>query len=296
LKRIATVSLMSDAGCHIALANLEEKLLELAENVEITHCQILRDEKKIPKNIDVALVEGAVRTDHDLEILSKLRDNSKTLVAFGSCACFGGVPSLCNLTNINELITYVYHQTATTSSGPTPSKNLPLLVERVRPIGELVRIDYMIPGCIPEEKEILGVISAALEGVPFELPRENVCEECQKERKGSLSKDIKRNYENLSDLSRCLLELGYLCVGPSTRAGCGARCPSFNIPCDGCRGPIDARWDQGVSMLDSLAAVAKERMRGFSLKTHSAIFHRYSFASSALQRLISNLDTRKEEM
>jgi len=296
LKRIATVSLMADAGCHIALANLEEKLLELAKNVEIAYCQILRDEKKIPKNVDVALVEGAARPGHDLEILSAVRDNSRALVAFGSCACFGGLPSLCNLTNLNELITYVYQQTATTSRGPIPSKNLPLLVERVRPIGELVRIDYMIPGCIPEEKEILGVISAALEGVPFELPRKSVCEECKKERKGVLNGEIKRNYESPRDSSRCLLELGYFCVGPSTRAGCGARCPSFNIPCDGCRGPVDVKWDQGVSMLDSLAAVAKERLTAFSLKTHSAIFHRYTFASSALQRLISNLERRKEEM
>jgi F420-non-reducing hydrogenase small subunit len=288
LKRIATVSLMSDAGCHIALANLDEKLVELSQNVEIARCQILRDEKNIPENIDVALVEGAIRTDRDEEVLKTLRNNSRVLIALGSCACFGGTPSLCNLIGLDELVTYVYQQTATTSGGQIPSTNLPKLLEEVRPVGDLVKVDYIIPGCIPEESEILGVISAALTGESFQLPRKNVCEECQKQRKGVFSKEVHRNYENPSDSSRCLLELGYFCVGPSTRAGCGARCPSFAIPCDGCRGPVDAKWDQGVSMLDSLAALARERTEGFSLKTHSAMFHRYSYASSALARLLSN--------
>ncbi|HID17504.1 TPA: hypothetical protein EYP26_04335 [Candidatus Bathyarchaeota archaeon] len=181
---------------------------------------------------------------------------------------------------------YVYERTESTVEGLIPREGVPEPLPYVMSVSEVVPVNFKIPGCPPEPEEIFQCLKAILEGKKPELPRKNVCDECDKRKTGVLIRSLKRLHERLEDPERCLLEQGYLCMGPVTRAGCKAKCPKFNVPCDGCRGPPEETYDQGVSMLDALLTLAPERVDGYNLKTHSAAFHRYAFSSSPIMKLI----------
>lgn len=280
---IATLSLSGDAGCHVILASLHEKLIELLKSHELAFCQILRDSRTIPDPVDVTLVEGSVRTEHDWERLKETRARTKILVAIGSCACFGGIQSLCNLVGRNELMKDIYG--ATIAETKSSGRSLPEVLPKNMPVHEVVEVNFQIPGCPPEPDEVASCLGEILRGETPHLSQKNVCDECKKEREGNLEATIKRLTERPTDLQRCLLELGYVCMGPATRAGCHAKCLAANVPCEGCRGPADQRYDQGVAMLDALTAADRETISTYSVATMSAMYHRYSFATSVLAKL-----------
>lgn len=280
---IATLSLSGDAGCHVILASLHENLIELLGSHELVFCQILKDSRTIPNSVDATLVEGSVRTEQDRERLKDTRDRAKTLIAIGSCACFGGIQSLCNLRDRQELMRDVYGAMAAESS--LRQGNLPELLSKNLSVCEVVQVDFGIPGCPPEPDEVASSLQAILSGGMPQLSQKNVCDECKRERKGKLEAKTRRLTERPANLERCLLELGYICMGPATRAGCHAKCPAANVPCDGCRGPADQKYDQGVAMLDALTSAGRDAMSVYSLATMSAMYHRYSFATSLLAKL-----------
>lgn len=280
---IATLSLSGDTGCHIILASLHEKLIELLVSHELVFCQILKDSRTIPNPVDLTLVEGSVRTEDDRERLREARDRAKTLVSIGSCACFGGIQSLCNLLDRQELMRDTYG--AMTKETSLPQRGLPEVLPKNLPVHEIVKVDFGIPGCPPEPDELASSLEAILRGETPRLSQKNVCDECKKERKEKLEAKIRRLTERPADPERCLLELGYVCMGPATRAGCHAKCLTVNVPCEGCRGPADQKYDQGVAMLDALTSAGRDTISVYSLATMSAMYHRYSFATSILARL-----------
>lgn len=280
---IATLSLSGDAGCHVILASLHEKLIKLLEPHELVFCQILKDSRTIPDPVDLTLVEGSVRTEYDRERLREARARTKTFVAIGSCACFGGIQSLCNVLDRQELMRETYGAMAPETS--LPRGDLPEVLPKNLPVHEVVNVDFSIPGCPPESDEVASCLQAILSGGTPQLSLKNVCDECKKERKGKLEAKIRRLTERPTDLDRCLLELGYVCMGPATRAGCQAKCLAANVPCEGCRGPADQKYDQGVAMLDALTSAGRDAISVYSLATMSAMYHRYSFATSILAKL-----------
>jgi len=285
MKSVVTIGLSGDAGCHVALVNLHKKLLKFLKSVKILHSYILIDEKEIPSECDLALIEGAIRTTHNEALVKEVREKSKCLVAFGSCACFGGIASLCNILNVNDLLDYVYQRTDSTIEGTVPFENLPKVQETVRPISDVVKVDYMIPGCPPIPEEIATAVQAILLGLKPELPKKNVCDECKKKRLGITPKTIKRVVSK-PDTKQCLLEQGYLCLGPATRSGCKAPCPNYNMPCEGCRGPLENVPDQGLAMLDALSALTEKFAQEYSPTIHLGTFHRYTFAASSLAKML----------
>ena len=281
---IATLSLSGDAGCHVILASLHGKLIELLGPHELVFCQILKDSKSIPDQIDVALVEGSVRTEYDHARLEQARATAGALITIGSCAAFGGIQSLCNLLDREELMKETYG-TTTTKAGQ-PHQHLPEVLPKNLPVHEIVKVDYAIPGCPPEPDEVTSILGALLKGQTPHLSQKNVCDECKKKRKEKLEAKLKRITEKPSDPERCLLELGFVCMGPATRAGCDAKCPAASMPCEGCRGPAHEKYDQGIAMLDALTSAGRESLSTYSLATMSAMYHRYSFATSALGKLL----------
>jgi F420-non-reducing hydrogenase small subunit len=283
--KIATIGLTGCSGCHVALVSLHEKLLELLENAEIVHSYILVDTKHIPEDVDLGIVEGSIRTSHNEEIVKELREKAKTLIALGSCSCFGGVQGLGNIHSREELLSTVYEKTATVVEGLIPTKDLPQVLPQVKPINAVVKVDYMIPGCPPEVETIAEVLSAVVKGEKPKLSGKNVCDECPRERKGIKPKEFKRIYEGEPDPNQCLLEQGYLCLGPATRSGCGAKCPKANMPCEGCYGPCEEALDQGLAMLDALTATAGKILPSYSLDVYPSYFSRYTFASSILLKV-----------
>jgi len=283
--RIATIGLAGCSGCHVALVSLHEKLLELLEKANLVHSYMLLDEKEIPEDVDLGFIEGAVRTAHDEEKTRDLRSKSKTLVSLGSCSCFGGLPGLGNIYDAETLLNEVYTNTASTVDGFVPYKDLPKVLPSARPVDEVVKVDYKLPGCPPEVESIADFLIAFVKGERPKAHLKNVCEECPRERRGHAPQQYQRIHTGKPEPELCLLEQGYICMGPATRNGCGAKCPKANMTCEGCYGPCENAWDQGLAMLDALTAMTTDALPDFKMETHSAIFYRYTFASSLLSKI-----------
>lgn len=196
-------------GCQLQLVNLEERLLELLEVVDVVPWREARSEHQ-EGPYDVTFVEGSITMEKEIERLKKIRDDSKILVALGACAHLGGVNCNKNFMDPEEVGRIVYGHQA--SFFPSIA---------ARPLSAVVKVDYVIPGCPIDKEEFLEVVKQLLLGKEPRLPNYPVCVECKKA--GNV----------------CVFERGLFCLGPITRAGCGARCPSFGARCIGCRGLID---------------------------------------------------------
>jgi len=160
--RIATVWLDGCSGCHMSLLDMDERLILLAEKIELVYSPLV-DAKQFPENVDVALVEGSVSTDEDLHKIKLIRKNSKVLVSLGDCAVTGNIPSMRTLFPLAEVMDRVYVEN-TTINRHVPTKNVPKLLERVRPLHEVVAVDIYLPGCPPSADNIFYVLSELLEG------------------------------------------------------------------------------------------------------------------------------------
>ncbi len=230
--RIAIFSLTGCEGCSLAILELEDQLLDVLDAVEIVNFREGMTERSW--DIDIGFVDGAVTTPEDEKEIRHYRKCCETLVAIGSCACLGGVNTLKNHQHEDECRRYVYGD-----------KALLFPTALARPISAVVKVDYELPGCPMVKEEFLRFVKCALAGRPFELPDYAVCVECKK--RGNA----------------CLYDRGIICLGPVTRAGCGAICPSFGSKCEGCRGivsrealcaaGINLREEYGVALEDVLA-------------------------------------------
>jgi len=160
--RIATLWLDGCSGCHMSLLDMDERLLELAGKVEVVFSPLV-DNKEFPENVDVALVEGAVSSDEDLEKILKVRARSRILVSLGDCAVTANVPSMRNPFSIRSIVDRAYVENATVQPGP-PRQDVPVLLPKARPIHEFVNVDVYVPGCPPSADTIYAVLAELVEG------------------------------------------------------------------------------------------------------------------------------------
>ncbi|MFH1521859.1 MAG: hypothetical protein ABIF18_02780, partial [archaeon] len=169
---------------------------------------------------DYVFIEGTVCFDEDIIAINKLRKRADKVVALGSCSCFGCVPSMKNFRDKEKIMKFVY------------PKHNHLKAEDPTPIDAHIKVDYYLPQCPPDKKEILQFVECVITGREFKPYVNPVCFECRK--KGNV----------------CLLEKGEICLGPLTNGGCNALCPSNNTTCYGCRGPCkDANYKAFLDML-----------------------------------------------
>jgi len=206
------------------------------------------------------------------------------LITIGSCATFGGIPGLSNLKDGCELLKDIYIDLDGTNSTVIPENTE--VTRKMMPISSVAKVDFAIPGCPPETGDIAYVLTSLLSGETPVLSQTDVCEDCPKERLSEYSSEVIRLHEKVPEPDRCLLEQGFLCMGPATRGGCGAPCPQADVPCDGCRGPTEKNDDQGLTMLDALSSLMKKISDEFSLPYHIGYFYRYSYPSSRLAKLL----------
>jgi NAD-reducing hydrogenase small subunit len=160
--KIATVWLDGCSGCHMSLLDIDERLGLIADKIEIVYGPLV-DTKKYPADVDVCLVEGAVSSEHDLHLIHEIRDNTKILVSLGDCAVTGNVPSMRDVYTLDEVMTRAYDENATINK-QVPSKVVPPLLKKVRPVHEHVKVDVYVPGCPPSADTIFYVIAELLEG------------------------------------------------------------------------------------------------------------------------------------
>jgi NAD-reducing hydrogenase small subunit len=160
--RMATVWLDGCSGCHMSFLDLDERLLELAEKVELVYSPLV-DLKEYPEQVDLALVEGAVSSEEDLEKIKKIRKHTKFLITLGDCAITGNVPAMRNPHPLPGVLDRAYFENAAANQ-QVPTQVVPRLLERVRPVHEVVKVDLFVPGCPPSADTIYFALTELLAG------------------------------------------------------------------------------------------------------------------------------------
>ncbi len=206
--RVAFFSFTSCEGCQLVVLTIEEQLLELINLIDIVSFREAMSEKS--EDYDIAFVEGSITTTSEIERIKKIRETAKIVIALGACATIGGINCLKNQFEMKKVKEIVYGEMADNFD------TIP-----ARPIEAVIKVDYWIQGCPIDKDEFVEVTKAILLGKKPRIPDYPVCVECQ----------MKENV--------CLFEKGIVCMGPVTRAGCKAICPTYNDGCVGCRGLID---------------------------------------------------------
>jgi len=267
-------------GCCVSVLDVHEKLFDVVAAADLVFWPIAldikyKDVEAMPDgHIDVTLFNGAIRNSENKYIAMLLRQKSKIMVAYGSCAHMGGIPGLANFSTKEELFNRVFIESESTINPekilpqpdykvPEGELELPIFFNDVLPLNKVVCVDYYLPGCPPQTERLLEVFMAIVSG--SELPSKKSvigaydktqCDEC--ERKKTDNKKIKKFYrpwEIEDDGETCFLEQGVICMGPATRGGCGVRCIKGNAPCRGCYGPPPDSPDPGAKMMSAVATM-----------------------------------------
>jgi NAD-reducing hydrogenase small subunit len=169
--KLATCTLAGCFGCHMSLLDIDERIVELIDLVDLDKSP-LDDKKQFDSMVDVGLVEGGCANDHDVHVLRQFRNHCRILVSVGACAITGGIPAMRNLVGLRECLEEVYLRGPTVEKGGViPSdEDLPLLLDRVYPSHEIVKIDYFLPGCPPSGDAIWESLKALVGGQEPKLP------------------------------------------------------------------------------------------------------------------------------
>ncbi len=166
--KLATVWLDGCSGCHMSFLDLDERILELAELVEVVYSPLV-DAKEFPDHVDIALVEGAVASVDDEHKIRKIRAHTKTLVAMGDCAITGNVPSMRNPIGPEAILNRAYIENVS-AQPQIPCIVVPRLLKIVRPIHEFVNVDIFLPGCPPSADTFYAALTAIVTGEPLDIP------------------------------------------------------------------------------------------------------------------------------
>jgi NAD-reducing hydrogenase small subunit len=166
--KLATVWLDGCSGCHMSFLDLDERLLAIAELVDVVYSPIV-DTKIFPDEVDIALVEGAVASVDDEKKIRKIRAHSKSLVAMGDCAVAGNVPSMRNPFGPEAILNRAYIENADVQQ-QIPCVVVPKLLRVVRPIHEFVKVDAFLPGCPPSADTFHAALTALVTGEPLDVP------------------------------------------------------------------------------------------------------------------------------
>jgi sulfhydrogenase subunit delta len=204
-------------GCQLQIANKEKTLLDLLGAIEVMNFRLISSDKL--DNYDIAFVEGSITTEEDASRLKKIRKQAKILIAMGACACLGGVHKLKERFPLEDSVKEVYgsHRIETGA---------------VRKISDVVPVEIELPGCPISKPEFEWLVRHMIVGIEPQFPQYSVCVECKQR------------------FNTCVFDMGMMCLGPVTRAGCNAICPRNHLGCWGCRGPADeANFESLIDIL-----------------------------------------------
>ncbi len=214
--KVAVFDFTGCEGCELQLANKEETLLAFLGALEIVNFREVSSEAR--HDYDIALLDGCISRSDEVQRLRTIRKQAKVVVAMGSCACFGGVNAQKNTVDPEAANRIVYGNHFRES-------------QPARPMSEWIDVDVEIPGCPISKEEMERIVRHLALGVSYRAPSYPVCWECKQR------------------FNVCTFELGHLCLGPITRGGCAAPCPTGGLACWGCRGPVpECNFDSFLAM------------------------------------------------
>ncbi len=244
-------------------------------------------EMEIPE-AEVGLISGGIRNEEHKKLAQEMRKKCKTLIALGSCACYGGIPALANLYTTEEVLQKVYRESVTTDKNGIPARGNPgpdrSRVCRQRS-GAGGHMSARLPHHAGDGRR--RAHRAAGRRRPFTLSTKSVCDECPTIREKKAASTLKRRLEAPEftpgaplNQMRCLMEQGFLCNGPATRSGCGGsegtpRCIRAYMPCEGCFGPLSEKANPMVDMMGALSSIGLDPKQ---IPDRAATFNRFSGA------------------
>ena len=204
--RVGVFGFTGCEGCQLQLSNNEHNLKDLFALIEVVDFRLISSDKL--GEFDVAFVEGSITTESEVEAVKAIRAQAQILIAMGACACLGGVNNLRQRFDLPGTIKEVYgdHKVET---------------GMVRRIADIVPVDIELPGCPISKSEFEWLVRQLILGIEPKFPTFPVCVECKQR------------------ISTCVMDMGMICLGPVTRAGCNAICPRNRAGCWGCRGAIE---------------------------------------------------------
>ena len=232
---VAVHKFSSCDGCQLALINMGEPLLVLSELVDILH---FAEAGSVDENalVDIAIIEGSVSTPRDIARLKKIRNNSQYLLTVGACATSGGLQALRNMADTRQWIADIYANPSVINS-----------LDKSTPIKDHIKVDLELWGCPVSTRQILTAVRALLFGVMPKEENEKICMECKRLQRVCVM--VTKNEP---------------CMGPVTRTGCGALCPSVGRDCYGCYGPAENPNTQAMAnRLEGLGLIKDEVARRF---------------------------------
>jgi F420-non-reducing hydrogenase small subunit len=306
--RLAVFTASGCSACENAVLDIHYQVASLTRWAEVVFWPYLsgsswEDLEEAPP-VDVCLFAGAISTNADREAARLLREKSELMVACGSCAAFGGLPSLSNLRPVGE-----------DEPGETSEDlGLPARERRILGLPSVARVDYVVPGCPPTQQLLWAAlqslvcrgesqtrVSFAASRLPEAIaesitsgvlpPRGSVfagekavCASCSRVKEEKKFSAFFRPYEMEPDSNRCLLEQGLVCQGIATREGCGGLCTATGAGCRGCFGKAQAIFDAGAKMVSAISSTFDtadaSRIEEISSKfvDLSGAFYRYTAA------------------
>ncbi|HEY3355831.1 MAG TPA: methyl viologen-reducing hydrogenase [Polyangia bacterium] len=227
------------SGCELSIVDLHERLLKVLEAITIVRLPILLDVKDYPK-AKVGIITGALRTEHDIECAHRMRESCELVLAFGTCAVYGGPQGSGYACSLEELAAGSFLDNPTTTTHFLPDEGVPkLLAEGVQPLDATIPVDLYLPGCPPHAYFVFDALVALVEGRAPEYGPQNVCYHCDRAMKHTAVARLRRIHEGPLEDGTCFLSQGVPCMGSVTLDRCLAPCPTRGLPCSGCAGPSE---------------------------------------------------------
>jgi F420-non-reducing hydrogenase small subunit len=313
--KVAIYWLGACGGCDETIVDLNEAILDVVNAVDIVLWPVAMDFKyssiRAMKKGEIALsiIHGAIRNSDHEEMAHLLREKSGLVLAFGSCACFGGTSGLANFRSKEDIFNWVYRDAPTVVNPrknvpqPVTSVNgfqltLPVFFDRVYTLNDYIDVDYYLPGCPPPPDLVAKAVFAVVEGkLPPKgatlAPHKAMCDTCPRNRTKPVKMEIarfRRPIEVEADPDTCFLAQGMICLGPAIRSGCGETCIRVNTPCRGCFGPVEGVEDAGAKFISSLASLISAEKEDESARVIESITdlsgycYRFSAPAATLKR------------
>ncbi len=291
--RLNTEWLCDCGGCHVALVDLHEKILKVLESVQIQKCPVLTDEKLYPE-ADIGILTGSIRTEHDRHAALEMRRVCKTIIAFGTCAVYGGLHGAGLAHSREEIMDCVYRRSPTTQTDFLPDSEITGLEKLVTPVDEVIDVDLYLPGCPPHAHFIFEGLSSLIDNRPARARQETVCAACRRTMKKTEVSEIRASHEGMPDEDTCFLSQGYICLGSVTLDRCLAPCPNHGIMCSGCAGPTmqiltEPTHDIRTEISERMSRLT--RIEAQTIKTHMERSAKTHYAYAMATKMIGNKPT-----